>query len=511
MRPMKIAPIALALALSLGAVACSQGDSSTEVAHASAIAWREGDVDDALAEAREQGKPVILYWGAVWCPPCNQMKSTLFKDPAFIAETENFVPVYLDGDTAGAQAWGEKFGISGYPTVIVLRPDGTEVTRISSATMAAELPDLLRVAAARTTSIEALLAKAADDTGDLTADDWKILAGFDWRNDPKHFQDLAKAGTLLAQLAEAAPEPALQRRFGLLSLVVAAETDDDGKVTLTAAQQAELQKILPPMLADKGEVTANRQELVNDAAGLVAALPAGAPRTTLSSALIAAGDAIYADASLSMTDRIEAANIDIALAKADGAVPPAVLAKVRERAAWADANAKDKMTRQSVIDDAAYTLFDAGDRAGAKKLLTAELARSDQPYYYMSSLSDFAEQEGDEAGAVSWAHKAYEAAQGPATRVQWAILWSNAVLRLTPEDEAAVADSAGVVIDELGKSPDSYYQRTRVKVAAWGGKLREWSEAHGGSAVLERLRTRMAGVCDKQGAQASACREWSRA
>jgi protein disulfide-isomerase len=97
--------------------------------------------------------------------------------------------------------------------VIVLRPDGTEITRISSATMASELPALLRVAAARTTSIEALLAKAADDTADLTADDWKILAGFDWRNDPKHFADLAKAGTLLARLAEAAPEPALQRRF----------------------------------------------------------------------------------------------------------------------------------------------------------------------------------------------------------------------------------------------------------------------------------------------------------
>jgi protein disulfide-isomerase len=212
-----------------------------------------------------------------------------------------------------------------------------------------------------------------------------------------------------------------------------------------------------------------------------------------------------------MTDRVEAANIDLALAKADGAIPPAVLAKVRERAAWADATAKDKITRQSVIDDAAYTLFDAGDRAGAKKLLSAELERSDQPYYYMSSLSDFAEQEGDKAAAVDWARKAYEASQGPATRVQWAILWSNAVLRLVPDDERAVAQAAGAVIDELGQSPDSYYQRTRVKVAAWGDKLREWSDAHGGSEVLDPLRTRMADVCDKQGAQAATCQEWSRA
>jgi protein disulfide-isomerase len=53
----------------------------------------------------------------------------------------------------------------------------------------------------------------------------------------------------------------------------------------------------------------------------------------------------------------------------------------------------------------------------------------------MSSLADFAEQEGDKAAAVEWSRKAYEASQGPATRVQWAILWSNAVLRNAPENE----------------------------------------------------------------------------
>ena len=508
---MKLRTFTLALGLTLALPACQQAGTTSNVAQAHAIAWRVGDVDDALAEAREQGKPVILYWGAVWCPPCNQMKASLFKDPAFITETENFVPVYLDGDTEGAQRWGETFGISGYPTVIVLTPDGTEITRISSATMANELPGLLQVAAGRTTSIEALLAKAEHDTGSLAPDDWQILAGFDWRNDPKHFSDLAKAGTLLDRLASSAPNDALKRRFGLLALAVSATKDDEGKVTLTAAQRGKVVAVLEPILAAPAEVMANRQELTYDAAGLVSALPAGPKREALETALIAAGDAIFANDDLSMTERVEALNIDVALADAKGGIPPALLAKVRERAEWADANAKDKVTRQSVIDDAAYLLFDAGDHAGAKRLLTAELERSDQPYYYMSSLADFAEQEGDKAGAVSWSRKAYEASQGPATRVQWAILWSNAVLRNAPEDEAQVARAANAVLDELGKSPDSYYQRTRVKVAAWGDKLREWSDANGGSEVLDRLRTRMAEVCGKQGAQAVTCREWSRA
>lgn len=503
---MQIRIITVALCLALAATGCQSRETASEIAAASEIEWRHGDVDDALAEAKDAGKPVILYWGAVWCPPCNQMKAGLFKQPSFIAATQDFVPVYLDGDTAGAQRWGEQFGISGYPTVIILQPDGTEITRIASANMAEDLPQLLAVASKRTTSIETLLAKAQSDTANLSNDDWMILGGFDWRNDPKHFDDLAKAGTLLGRLAESAPNPALQRRFGLLRLAVEADTDEG----LTDAQAAKVETILTPMLADATEVKANRQEITYDAPDLVAALPEGDARDRLSDALVAAGDDIFADERLAMTERVDAVNIDITLAKAHGKVPAEVLAKVRARARWADSQAVDKVTRQSVIDNAAYLLKDAGDIAGGRKLLLAELDKSDQPYYYMSSLADFAEEEGKNAEAIDWARQAYETSQGPATRVQWAISYSNYVMRLAPEDKAAVKDAAETVLSELGKTQD-YYQRTRVKVDAWGEKLAAWAADNGGGGVLADLRTQMAQVCEDQGAQADTCKDWSRA
>ena len=508
MRTTPLLPL-LAFAAPLAVVGCKQA-SAPPPAHASSIAWREGDVSDALAEAKESARPVLLYWGAVWCPPCNQMKSTLFKDPAFIAQTARVVPVYLDGDSKGAQQWGERFGISGYLTVIILKPDGTEITRISSATMASQLPSLLKVAASRTSSIEKLLDEAEHNTDALGEDDWRILGSFDWRNDPKHFQDQAGAVAVLDKLSAKAPDLALKRRFALLALAVAAKKGDDGKLSLTPAQQQGVEAILPPMLASKDEVLANRQELIYDAPAMVAALPADV-RAGLAPLLIAAADAIYANPALSLTERVDAANVDLALGKVNGKAPPALLAKVRDRAAWADRSAKDKMTRQAVIDDAAYLLFDAGDHAGAKRLLTNELTRSDQPYYYMSSLAYFAEQEGDKRGAVEWAKKAYDASQGPATRVQWAINYSLAVLRDTPQDKAAVSASAQAAIDELGKSPDSYYQRTRVKVGKWGAKLREWAARNNGGAVLADLEKKMGAVCAREGAQAGACNAWAKA
>jgi protein disulfide-isomerase len=497
--------LVVGIAVSVGA--CQRNTSVPGQTQNQEIDWREGDVDDALTEAKENGKPVLLYWGAKWCPPCNQLKSTLFKDPAFIAQTRNFVPVHLDGDTTGAQRWGERFGIRGYPTIIVLRPDGSEITRLSTG---AQLPDVLRVAAGRTTSIDALFDKADKKPSALSPDEWQLLAAFDWQNDPRHFSDPAHTAELLERLAGAAPQDALKRHFALLALAIGSEKGADGKYALTTAQQAWIEQVLPVILENPGDVTTNRQELSYSIPSLVATLPDAVQRKALGASLIRALDRVYGDNSLPIPDRLATVNADIVLDKArGGAVSKATLAKVRARAAWADQTAKEAMVRQSVISNAADLLHDAGDNAGAKKLLEAELKRSASPYYYMLDLAGLAEDTKDSQAAIMWAHKAYETSEGSATRVQWAIEYSKTVMRQAPGDKAAVEASAQAVIDELGKNSGSYYQRTRIKVAAWGGLLNKWSDAHDGSAVRSRLDTRMAGVCAKQGEEAMACRKWA--
>src|SRR3982751_1884628 len=57
-------------------------------ADAPGIAWFDGDVDAAFASAKAANKPVLLYWGAQWCPPCKQLKSAVFSRPDFIEKSK---------------------------------------------------------------------------------------------------------------------------------------------------------------------------------------------------------------------------------------------------------------------------------------------------------------------------------------------------------------------------------------------------------------------------------------
>jgi thiol:disulfide interchange protein DsbD len=88
--------------------------------------------DNALSEAKESGKPIIIDFYAEWCSPCRHLDKVTFQDRSIIdATAKDFVMIRVDLTHSGDRAKEKLLGlykIQGVPTVVFLKPGGDERT-----------------------------------------------------------------------------------------------------------------------------------------------------------------------------------------------------------------------------------------------------------------------------------------------------------------------------------------------------------------------------------------------
>ncbi len=510
----------LAVFLATSGASMAAGSAKGKTADSGAapgIDWFDGTVDEAFATAAREHKPVFLYWGAVWCPPCHAINNTVFKSPAFIERSRLFVPVYLDGDTPNAQSAGERFGVRGYPTMIVFDPQGGELTRIPGGIDIQAYANVLDLTLADSASAASIVVRILGGETRVSASECTQLAFYSWGQDTTILADRDEAAAF-RRMYEACPAPLESPRSILYLNWLDARLDalefadgDDAPATLGDAEKEEARLVINRVIGDAKLTRDNIFAVLFDGARLTAAVTeSGSPeRAQLTRRFLAAYDDLYADDTVYKRERLYTLEGRIGFARIDdedAELPDALKTRIETAVQWADESTPDPSERQPIINAAANVLHSAGMDDVAKALLLKEVGISNQPYYFMPDIADIEQRAGNFDAAIDWLRKGYDTSTGPATRFQWGYMYLVGLLEMAPEDVATIEAVTVSLISEV-QAGGGLYNRPKAQLERLEGRLRTWSEEYGGPPALASIRSAVAALCgkDPEAASRAAC------
>ncbi len=114
---------ALIVVLMLGSCA----KESEPAATAGGVGWLLS-MEEAVARAEKQDRPIMIDVYADWCGWCKRLDSDTYADDDVIARAGEFVSLKLDADAN--RSIMSQYGIGGLPTILFIGADGKEIHRV---------------------------------------------------------------------------------------------------------------------------------------------------------------------------------------------------------------------------------------------------------------------------------------------------------------------------------------------------------------------------------------------
>lgn len=116
------------IALTLCRPTVAAQDANAPAPKADGIHWFH-DLDAAIAEAKQTGKPLMTYFTFNTCYWCHKLEDDTFSDASVIARSRDFVWVKINRDVTPEPC--QRFNVSAYPTLMVVGDEQEKVYRFS--------------------------------------------------------------------------------------------------------------------------------------------------------------------------------------------------------------------------------------------------------------------------------------------------------------------------------------------------------------------------------------------
>jgi protein disulfide-isomerase len=422
----------------------------------SLIPWHKGSVESAFEVAKKSHKPLFLYWGAVWCPPCNEIKSQLFSKPQFSQLMDQVVPVYLDGDSSAAQIWGEKLKISGYPTLLLLTSQGQEVLRFNETANFLEFQssfeNALQSLKPFSDTFQRVLQSSKAHPASLA--DWKMVAQFNWE-DPSVDLGLTDSERLFAQmkLFREIPKELLAERALIAGSLLEFASHQNPKESAPEVKnliqyiKANPKEYLDALFLNSKTILSARRFLIYSTKEILEFVAPESQNqenllhqqklaTTWQNALESIHRSSQVSADTKLSSLIAMIALEPILYKPTSSKPnsskptsetespevkptPALLARVKKEVHGALSQKRSSFERHTLVTTAAYLLQKAGEVNEARELLKKELKTSIAPWYLESSLAALEEDAKNVPESLRWSEESLKQVPGTSSKLQW--------------------------------------------------------------------------------------------
>jgi thioredoxin-related protein len=463
------------------------------------IRWFEGSVDEAFDAARDQQKPVFLYWGEEWCPFCNRLETTVFTRDEFIALSHDFIALYLGTDIEEKIQYGDRFGIRGFPTVIVFDSDGNTLTRIAGGTDIEQYARVLETTLGKVRPVDELI-RSVQSGEELTPGEWALLANYAWRYEPGNaLEEHADMHAVLKLLSDKVPDNQAGVKHKLTMLAFSAWlADDDRDMTLVAGYRDYLRQVMTDDVLMKESLG----DIAWDADKIIKLVTPAEQQANVRDRIFHEINSALEDPATVALERIELLMGWLKVSKSALGEEETLSEEQLEWVKQSAEAARQELPKEQ-LHSGLYFLSRIYSQTGlideARDVTRQGIDETQAPYYFMSGLARLEKREGNLDEALAWYEKAWEASRGPRTRVRWGSVYLSSLVELSPENVPAIRDAGLQLVAEIGDQDNwqEHYSRTISRIS---DSLLEWSEVAESAerkVALDDIRTKMQTQCAK--------------